>query len=131
VGLFARGLLLVGSRPTNGYFIDLLQRTDRPWLLTGVLLHYVILAHLFGGAMLTVGFLTRLSALVQVPILAGAVFIVHRQDGLFAIGQSLELSALVLFLLVVFTISGGGRLSLDHVLFNAPERDNKGAIPQG
>ena len=131
VGLFARGLLLVGSSPTNGYFVDLLQRADRPWLLTGVLLHYVILAHLVGGAMLTVGFLTRLSALVQIPILAGAVFFVHRQDGLFAIGQSLELSALVLFLLVVILISGAGRLSLDHVLFAGPERDDKTAIPQG
>ena len=128
LGLFARGFLLVGSRPTNGYFIDLLQRADHPWLLTGVLLHYVILAHLVGGAMLTVGFLTRLSALVQIPILAGAVFIVHRQDGLFAMGQSLELSALVLFLLIVITISGAGRLSLDHALFTVAEPGDKTAV---
>jgi len=49
--------------------------------------------------------------------LAGAVFIVHRQDGLFALGQSLEFSALVLFLLIVIAISGGGPLSLDRVVF--------------
>jgi len=48
---------------------------------------------LVGGAMLTIGFLTRLAAFVQIPILAGAVFIVHRQDGLFAMGQSLEFRA--------------------------------------
>src|SRR5579883_3492203 len=76
LGLFARGLLLIpnGSSP---YFIDLMQRANEPWLLTGVLLHYVIFAHLIGGALLTIGFLTRWAALVQVPVLAGAVFIVH------------------------------------------------------
>jgi uncharacterized membrane protein YphA (DoxX/SURF4 family) len=32
-------------------------------------------------------------------------------------GQSLEFSSLVLFLLVIVFISGSGRLSLDHVVF--------------
>src|SRR3954452_13597088 len=77
LGLFARGLLLVTNTST-GYFIDLLQRPGQPWLLTGTMLHYVTLAHFIGGAMLAVGFLTRIAALIQIPILAGAVFIVHR-----------------------------------------------------
>jgi uncharacterized membrane protein YphA (DoxX/SURF4 family) len=127
LGLFARGLLLISNTPFNGYFIDLLQRANQPWLLNGLLLHYVILAHFVGGAMLTVGFLTRFAALMQIPVLAGAVFIVHRQDGLFAMGQSLELSALVLFLLTIFCVSGAGRLSLDHAVFHAPELEEKHA----
>jgi hypothetical protein len=44
------------------------------------------------------------------------VFIVHRQDGLFALGQSLEFSALVLFLLGVFVINGSGPLSVDATM---------------
>ncbi len=116
LGLFARGLLLITNTST-GYFVDLLQRSDQPWITSGILLHYVMLAHFFGGLLLTVGFLTRLAALAQVPILVGAVFFVHRQDGLFALGQSLEFSALVLVLLVVFTVSGAGKISLDHVTF--------------
>jgi uncharacterized membrane protein YphA (DoxX/SURF4 family) len=116
LGLLARGLLLITNTST-GYFIDLLQHADRPWLLTGMMLHYVMLAHFIGGAMLTIGFLTRVAALVQIPILVGAVFFVHRQDGLFALGQSLEFSALVLFLLVVIAVSGAGKLSLDHAVF--------------
>ena len=126
LGLLARGVLLI-SNTSTGYFIDLLQKANEPWLLTGLLLHYVIFAHLIGGALLTIGFLTRWAALVQVPVLAGAVFIVHRQDGLFALGQSLELSALVLFLLVVFSVAGAGRLSLDHVVFGAGEETDKSA----
>ncbi|HNC25133.1 MAG TPA: DoxX family protein [Opitutaceae bacterium] len=117
LGLLARGLLLITNTST-GYFVDMLQRTGQPWLLTGVLLHYVMLAHFVGGAMLTAGFLTRIAAAAQIPVLAGAVFIVHRRDGLFAMGQSLEFSALVLFLLVVFVVSGAGPLSLDHAIFH-------------
>lgn len=128
LALFARGLLLITNTST-GYFVDLLQEAGHPWLLTGLVLHYVMLAHFLGGLMLTIGFLTRIAALVQVPILAGAVFVVHRQDGLFALGQSLELSALVLFLLVVVVINGAGKLSLDYVTFGRARTDASEAPP--
>ena len=70
LGLFARGLLLITNTST-GYFVDMLQRSGHTWLMTGALLHYVMLAHFVGGAMLALGFLTRFAALVQIPILAG------------------------------------------------------------
>lgn len=132
LGLLARGLLLITNTPTP-FIVDLMQRADRPWLMTGAMLHYVMLAHFLGGLMLTFGFLTRIAALVQIPILVGAVFIVHRKDGLFAMGQSLEFSALVLFLLVIVTISGAGKFSLDHIIFRSERKapdDSTHALPQ-
>ena len=120
LGLLARGLLLITNTST-GYFVDLLQRSGQSWITSGIMLHYVMVAHFVGGLLLTIGFLTRLAALVQVPILGGAVFFVHRLDGLFALGQSLEFSALVLFLLCVYVVAGAGKLSLDHVTFG-PDR---------
>jgi putative oxidoreductase len=116
LGLLARGLLLITNTST-GFFVDLMQRSGQSWLTSGMLMHYVMIAHFVGGVLLTIGFLTRIAAAVQIPILVGAVFFIHRQDGLFALGQSLEFSALVLFLLVVFTIAGAGKLSLDYVTF--------------
>jgi uncharacterized membrane protein YphA (DoxX/SURF4 family) len=129
LGLFARGLLLITNTST-GYFVDMLQRSGHTWLMTGVLLHYVMLAHFVGGALLALGFFTRIAALVQIPILAGAVFIVHRSDGLFAMGQSLEFSALVLFLLLVFLVSGSGRLSVDYSVFGAGPPRAADPMPQ-
>ena len=128
LGLFARGLLLVGNSST-GFFNDLVQGAGQSWLTHGVLLHYVILAHFVGGLLLTIGFLTRLAALIQIPVLIGAVFFVHRGEGLLASTQSLEFACLVLFLLVVFTVSGEGKLSLDYVTFDRetkhdPEHDS-------
>ncbi len=112
LGLFIRGVFIITN--TRAEFIQtMLQRMDYPWIITVGLLHYIALAHLIGGLMLTVGLLTRIAAWVQVPILAGAVFI-HRGEGLMSGGQSLEFSSLVLFLLVTFAISGAGPVSVDN-----------------
>lgn len=73
---------------------------------------YVVAAHLIGGLLLTVGFLTRIAALINMPVLFGAVFFIHYPEGLAATDQSLEFSALVLFLLALFVLRGSGRLSL-------------------
>jgi hypothetical protein len=57
-----------------------------------------------------------------VPILFGAVFVVHSSGGLLNPGQSLEFSALVLALLVVYFIFGSGELSVDRLLREAETR---------
>ena len=112
LGLFIRGLFIITN--TRAEFVaELLKRMDYPWLVTVALLHYISLAHLIGGLMLTAGLLTRIAAWVQIPILAGALFI-HRGEGLMSGGQSLEFSALVFFLLVIFALSGAGPMSVDH-----------------
>ena len=112
LGLFVRGLFIITNTRAE-FILDLLKRMDCPWLVTVALLHYISLAHLVGGLMLTVGLLTRIAAWVQVPILAGALFM-HRHEGLMSGGQSLEFSALVFFLLVIFAIAGAGPLSVDN-----------------
>ncbi len=112
LGLFIRGVFIISN--TRAEFVqNLLMQFHAPWIITVGLLHYIALAHLIGGLMLTVGLLTRIAAWVQVPILAGALFL-HRGEGLMSGGQSLEFSALVLFLLCTFAISGAGPVSVDN-----------------
>jgi len=82
----------------------------------GFAAQYVIPVHLFGGLLLAFGLVTRAAALLNVPILLGAVLFVHGREGLFTSGGSLELDLLVLFLLVLFSLVGAGRLSLDYYL---------------
>jgi uncharacterized membrane protein YphA (DoxX/SURF4 family) len=113
VGLTVRGIIFVAD---PGAFYGFLDAAD-PAFAPAVLAHYVTLAHLVGGFLLALGFLTRLAAAVQVPVLAGALFFVHLGEPLAVAGQGIELSALVLLLLLVFTVIGAGRLSLDHQLF--------------
>ena len=112
VGLFVRGLLII-TNSDSGFVTETLQRSGQSWLFTAAVLHYVALGHLIGGLMLIVGLLTRIAAGVQIPILIGALFFVHRSEGLMSGGQSLEFSALVLFLLVVVFCAGAGPVSVD------------------
>jgi uncharacterized membrane protein YphA (DoxX/SURF4 family) len=78
--------------------------------------HVVAMVHIAGGFLLAIGLIARVAALIQTPILFGAVFFVHLQQGLFTQEQSLEYVILVFFLLLVFSVYGGGRISVDHVL---------------
>jgi putative oxidoreductase len=112
LGLFVRGLLLITNSRAD-FINEMLARVGHSWIVTVALLHYVALAHFVGGAMLTAGLLTRLAAGVQIPVLAGALVLIHRTEGLMSSSQSLEFSALVLFLLVVFAFAGAGPLSVD------------------
>ena len=79
---------------------------------------YVTMGHLIGGLFLALGIFSKLGALLQIPILFGAVFIVH-EKGLMQAGQSMELAVLVLFLLVICFIFGSGSRSLGR-RFNFP-----------
>lgn len=77
---------------------------------------YIIGAHLVGGLLLAAGLLTRFSALLQIPILAGAVLFIHLEHGLMTVGQSLELASLILFLLLVYFFFGAGLFAIDNYI---------------
>lgn len=115
-GLFFRGLALLGL---DAGLLQLTGGAMEGISLTGIAI-YVMGAHLVGGALMVVGLYTRLAALIQLPVLVGAVFLVHWQEGLLSANQSLEFSALVLFLLLIVTVFGSGDWSLDARWRNEP-----------
>jgi uncharacterized membrane protein YphA (DoxX/SURF4 family) len=118
IGLFIRGLFFVSDQ---GYLAELLGRSGQMPFVQTFMLHYIPVAHLGGGLLLALGLLTRVSALFQLPILFGAVFVIHRKEGLFAHGQNVEFTALVLFLLLLLAVYGSGRLSVDRRLSRRSE----------
>ena len=113
IALFVRGLYFTwNTEPLS----ELLLQSGRLHVLNTALAHYIPIAHMGGGLLLAMGFMTRTAAIFQLPILFGAVFLVHWQAGLFTTGQDLEVAALVLFLLLLITVFGAGRWSVDHAL---------------
>ena len=114
LGLFVRGVLFIAD---SGNFIELLSPNSGALLRSTLVVHYVALAHLFGGTMMATGLLTRVAALVQIPVLVGAVFVSQLQGGLLSASQSFEFSALVLFLLILIFLYGSGTWSADYYLF--------------
>lgn len=105
---FIQNSVLLSSTISQTAFI-----TNAAWLTT-----LIPWLHLLGGAMIIAGLFTRLSCLLQIPILVGAIIFVNAKRGVFAGESDLMFSAIVLILLIFFFIEGGGPLSLDNFLRN-------------
>lgn len=110
VGLFVRGLLFL-DQPT--LLTESIARSGALPTDASLIMHAVAIVHIGGGLLLAIGLATRIAALIQIPILLVAVFGIHAQEGLMDPGQSLEFSALVLFLILIIFVRGSGPLSLD------------------
>ena len=104
------------------YFIqnthELSKMLDNSTLEFGsfLLAHYVAMSHLLGGILITIGLITRIAVLFQLPILIGAIIFVNSQSSMFAVSSELALSILVFLLLVFFLLYGSGPLSVDHFM---------------
>jgi uncharacterized membrane protein YphA (DoxX/SURF4 family) len=120
IGLLIKGIYFLSHR---GELDQLLHGADNLAFTQAMVLHCVIPVHLVGGVLLTVGLLTRVAALLQIPILVGAVFYVHLPK-LILIGprEGVEFALLVLFLLILIFVFGPGRFSVDHLLFKKEGR---------
>ena len=112
LGLFMKGVNFIIEPKLLTEWMSISQLLATKTLLA----HYVIITHFCGGILLILGLVTRIAALVQLPVLAGAVFFVHYQEGLFTSTQNLEFTILVTFLLAIFSLVGGGPLSLDKTI---------------
>ena len=114
IGLFIKGIDFIRNRDA---LLQLLTENDILWS-GAALAHVIILTHLLGGLSMAVGLGTRVGALIQLPTLFGAVFLVHYEGigQVFSAGEELRFSALVLVLLILFVWHGSGSLSLKSLL---------------
>src|SRR5882757_3526828 len=107
--LFAKGITFI----SNATLLERLLSGSAMANSSGWLAIVITFANLLGGFMLIVGLMTRLVALLQIPILLGAIIFINAQKGGFAAESELGLAVVVLLLLVLFLIEGGGPLSMD------------------
>ena len=66
--------------------------------------------------------MTRVGALIQIPVLTGALGLVHSKEALFSTNQNIELTALVLFILIIYAIIGSGNISFDHHILDDDDK---------
>jgi putative oxidoreductase len=85
--------------------------------LIKALIDLVTYMHLLGGTLIFLGLRTRIAALLQLPIVIGAVLFVNILSPFF--NSELWLSILVLSLLSLFVLIGSGPLSLDRLLLTS------------
>ncbi len=78
------------------------------------MVYYVTFVHLVGGVLIALGILTRLSCIVQIPVVLAAVLLINIfQEPINGMAWP---SIVALILLCLFTVIGSGPLSLDRYL---------------
>ena len=85
--------------------------------------HYIVGAHILGGALLTLGWLTRAACIMQIPSLLGAVFLGNQFTNVLHPFSNLLLAIVVLLLLIYFLVASNGPWSLDAI--HAGEEEKK------
>jgi putative oxidoreductase len=88
--------------------------------LSFVLVHYIIMVHIFGGLMIALGLVTRLAVAFQLPILLGAVIFMP-DTSMFSFYSTIALAWVVLLSLLVFLVYGSGNFSVDRYLQRHPD----------
>lgn len=108
--IFAKGISFISDTDAVATLISKTNFQLSIWSAV----HYVAFAHLVGGIFIMLGLVTRFAALVQIPILIGAVFFVNITNGFSFINSEFWLSLFVLLLLILYMIVGSGKFSLDQ-----------------
>lgn len=103
--LFAKGIEFI--RDTSQLEILLQQRFSSKFPLLPFLISW---AHLIGGAFIIIGLFTRSVVIVQLVIVAGALWM--KQSG-----NDILLATFIFVLLLVFLVEGSGTVSMDHYFF--------------
>ncbi len=83
-------------------------------------------ANLLSGFFLMIGLMTRLVALIQIPILIGAIIFNAAQKGGYVPQSELWLAILTLLLVIFFLIEGSGPISLDAYFQGNRTRESQG-----
>ena len=112
LALVVRGVQFVSD---PALFEQLVEGGLLPFASTA-LAHLVGVLHIGGGLLLACGLLTRIAAAAQIPAVAGALLFVHLPQGVSSTMQGLQLTAFVLFTLLVVVAHGPGPWSADHAL---------------
>lgn len=117
--LLLKGLGFMDNTANLKYLIE--SRTDitvAPWVLM-LLVYYVTFVHMVGGTLIAMGIMTRFSAIMQIPVVFGAVFFINVLESPF--NTDLASSIVALVLLVLFAIIGSGRWSIENYLKSCNE----------
>jgi len=112
--LFVKGISFISDTTRLSHLISNMDFH----LYSVMAVHYVAFAHIFGGFLIALGCLTRISAVFQIPILITAVFFVNIRSGFSYLNSELWLSMITLLLVITFAVIGSGRFSMDEWMKN-------------
>lgn len=77
-------------------------------------------AEVSAGVLFAIGFITPLASAAIVALMVVAAWTVHRGRGFFIASSGWEYNLILAIVALAISITGSGRLSLDHLLMSSP-----------
>lgn len=120
LSLFLKGIQFIQDKSViRKVFTESLILQEYFWLQT-----VIPWLNILCGFFIVIGLFTRLMAIIQIPIIIGAIVFVNSKHGAFEGESDLALSIVILVLLLFFLFVGGGNFTWDQVL----KKENKSNV---
>ena len=110
--LIAKGIAFIANSDQVILMITDVEQT----FFSFVIAHYVIAGYLVGGIAITIGLITRVAVIFEIPSVLGSMIFVELHKNLFALNSELGYSLLILALLVFYFFYGSGTISFDYLI---------------
>ena len=112
IAIFIKGVLFI-SNP--GALLEILNKsTISGWSF--IVEHHVAFTYLVGGILITIGLLTRVAIIFELPVFFGSIFCFITKTGFFSVFSDLIFSIIVFTGLIFFLVFGPGPWSVDTMM---------------
>lgn len=111
--LFIKGIYIIRNATE---ITSQIQNQYNAQYFSMLIVHYIAIANISGGILVTIGLLTRFAILLQLPILLTALILTAFPGDLSFSSIEHVTSAFVLLVLLFFLVEGSGPLSVDSYL---------------
>jgi len=112
IAIFIKGVLFVNNSQA---LLDILNNSRiSGWAF--IVEHHVAFTYLVGGILISIGLLTRIAIIFELPVFFGSIFCFITKTGFFSVFSDLFFSIVIFMLLIFFLVFGPGPLSVDAAM---------------
>lgn len=117
IAIFIKGIYFISDHTALQEILS--QSRISGWAF--IVEHHVAFTYLVGGILISIGLLTRVALVFQIPVFFGAIFCCLTNTGFFSVFSDLTFSFIVFVLVIAYLFIGPGNWSVDWYMKNAKD----------
>ena len=123
IAIFIKGIIFIQNPHA---LLEILDNSKiSGW--TFIVEHHVAFTYLVGGILISIGLITRVAIIFELPVFFGSVYCCLTHHGFFSVFTDLTFSIVMFILLLVFLVWGPGNFSVDSYM---KKKDKFDDMPQ-
>ena len=123
IAIFIKGIIFIQNPHALLEILD--NSSISGW--TFIVEHHVAFTYLVGGILISIGLITRVAIIFELPVFFGSIYCSLTHHGFFSVFTDLAFSIVMFILLLVFLVWGPGNFSVDSYM---KKKDKFDDMPQ-